>query len=58
MSSTRRQQVFKKGNPLARIIAPTNPQHQPPHYIPTAGRRQVYDFMQRVNVNMQFGKLL
>jgi hypothetical protein len=56
MSSTRRQDVFKKAvNPLNRIISPRNPEWQPPQYIPRQGRRQVYDFMQRVNVNMHFG---
>lgn len=57
MSSTRRQDVFTKNiNPLVKIYQPANPDNQsPPHYIPRSNRRQIYDYMSRVNVNMRFG---
>jgi hypothetical protein len=59
MSSSRRHKLFehKIQNPLNKIMGPTNPEHEPPHYIPQPHRRQVYDYMQKVNVHMKFGKL-
>ncbi len=58
MSSTRRQDVFTKNtNPLYKIYKPAKPDHEPPQYIPSPGRRQIYDFMHaKVNVLMKFGK--
>ena len=57
MSSTRRQDVFTTNvNPLHKIYKPSKPEHEPPQYFPTKGRRQIYDFLQsKVNVHMKFG---